>query len=245
MSGRHYQTLSIGRFCTQSLEIFLQQLVAATPTSLQQQLQCKLRQKLLNMYNHYLNIQLSQEQKNASLIACFLHPFTYGHMNDHDKKKAEELITKELKTRASLNSSSISLSSSALPAASSPSMRPKTKESNSVFDQLLLSCGISSPQSAPIKSFTIKQEISYYISSITKDVEFESYWCAKRRRLPQLQQLVQTYNIMPATSVASEFLFSIAGYVNHKQRSSLSSRTSKYSMLLRDQHIVSDIILTK
>lgn len=82
--------------------------------------------------------------------------------------------------------------------------------------------------------FTIQQEIGYYISSIDRETEFESFWKSNQYNLPKLTNLVRCYCMMPATSVASESAFSVAGYIQRKNRSSLSPATLRFLMLLRD-----------
>jgi hypothetical protein len=84
------------------------------------------------------------------------------------------------------------------------------------------------------KVFTVQQEIGYYISSIERETEFQEYWNKNQHYLPLLSRLARHYCIMPITSVASESAFSIAGYIQRKQRCSLSPTTLRYSMLLRN-----------
>ena len=48
---------------------------------------------------------------------------------------------------------------------------------------------------------------------------------------------------MPATSVASESSFSIAGYINRKERSSLSSSQLRMTMCTKDFYKIDDIII--
>jgi hypothetical protein len=47
---------------------------------------------------------------------------------------------------------------------------------------------------------------------------------------------------MTATAVPSESSFSIAGYTNRKQRSRLSAKNFKYSMLIRDKDKLESLI---
>lgn len=91
----------------------------------------------------------------------------------------------------------------------------------------------SSPNSKK-RTYTIQQEIGFYISSIDKDTQFENFWKTNELMLPKLASLVRCYCMMPITSVASESAFSIAGYVQRKHRSSISPTTLRYLMLLRD-----------
>ena len=94
---------------------------------------------------------------------------------------------------------------------------------------------IGSRASMPL---TIEQEIGMYISSIDERTDFQEYWRSRDQQLSKLSRLVRRYSIMCATSVASESAFSIAGYLQRKQRSSLSPKALRYSMLLRDSDVL-------
>ncbi|CAF3336675.1 unnamed protein product [Rotaria socialis] len=72
---------------------------------------------------------------------------------------------------------------------------------------------------------------------------FQEFWSSYEMKRPRLAALVRAYNIRSVSSVASESLFSIAGYVQRKRRSSLASNTLYYSMVLRDQDILPTLIL--
>lgn len=85
--------------------------------------------------------------------------------------------------------------------------------------------------------FTTEQEIGMYISSIDENTDFHTFWNTIGRQLPTLSRLVRRFCIMTATSVASESAFSIAGYLQRKQRASLSPATLRYCMLLRDSSL--------
>lgn len=106
------------------------------------------------------------------------------------------------------------------------------------IEKFLLNCesplvSRSTTTTSTTKAFTIQQEIGYYISSIDKDTDFEEYWKKNQSYLPILARMVRHYCVMPISSVASESAFSIAGYIQRKQRSSLSPAALRYSMLLR------------
>jgi hypothetical protein len=63
---------------------------------------------------------------------------------------------------------------------------------------------------------------------------FSQYWLNHKANLSQLLQFVKRYNCIPATSVLCESKFSIAGYIQRKTRSSLSSSALRYTMVLRE-----------
>ena len=84
-----------------------------------------------------------------------------------------------------------------------------------------------------LRSLSIKEELSMYVSTYKQSKDFESFWNEKQNMLPTLSLLVRRYSIIPATSVASESAFSVAGYIQRKQRASLSPTTLRYLMLLK------------
>lgn len=98
---------------------------------------------------------------------------------------------------------------------------------------------------AQTATLTIQQEIGSYISSIDGTTDFHMFWKNNQHKLPGLAFLVRRFCIMPVTSVASESAFSVAGYVQRKQRSSLAPSTLRYSMLLRDSDLLSEMAIER
>ncbi len=114
------------------------------------------------------------------------------------------------------------------------------------LDRFLQKCGLDS--TTPLTATntrrrrTAKEEIAFYVDRVQGKHSFEQFWNRYKNDIPGMMDLVQSYNIRPATSVPSEQLFSVANYVQRKQRSSLAPKTLKYTMLLRDQQRLSDLI---
>ena len=110
-----------------------------------------------------------------------------------------------------------------------------------IFDQI---CGLSSPNTdVSPKTFTIKEELAYYLSTKNESSsDICVYWREKAHKLPMLSSLVKKYCIISASSVPSESAFSIANYVERKERSSLSAETLKYSMMLREKIKIENLI---
>lgn len=92
--------------------------------------------------------------------------------------------------------------------------------------------GISTNQST-IPSTSVDVEISLFLSAIKTKSNFKQFWSTHRNSFPRLLTLVYRFCLVPATSVASESAFSIAGFVAGKQRSSLSSRTLRHLLVLK------------
>ena len=163
-----------------------------------------------------------------------MNPTTYYYLKEDENfiDAAKNLILLKLKHEKLIeipinSSSSITLSST-----------NSEKQALIAIEPFLTNCEASFSSSSShisvIKSFTIQQELGFYISSIEKETEFENFWKLHQQKLPILANLARFYCMMPITSVASESAFFVAGYVQRKTRSSLLPTTLRYLMLLRD-----------
>ncbi|CAF4842072.1 unnamed protein product [Rotaria socialis] len=114
---------------------------------------------------------------------------------------------------------------------------------------IINSLSLSHPKTAIITTYntvrqrSIKEEFAFYLDRVQGGQPFQEFWSSYEMKRPRLAALVRAYNIRSVSSVASESLFSIAGYVQRKRRSSLASNTLYYSMVLRDQDILPTLIL--
>ena len=123
----------------------------------------------------------------------------------------------------------------------------------SLFDAFADECKMSkinTNNSRAQKTRTIREEVAFYLTCLNDsrtrgDAEnkFSEFWLKNGKNIPLLASLVRKYSFIPASSVASESAFSVAGYVNRKERSSLSSDNLTYSMLLRDYNKIKCLIL--
>ena len=159
--------------------------------------------------------------------------------------EAEYLIMLEAKSIVNVQKTSITSAptpeeSEDQPIKSSSSASLLKQSNLSIINQFRNSCRSSltdtiSTSKKHIKStsLTLKQEFSVYVSTSKSSRDFQSYWNDKKGALPILSTFTRRYNCIPATSVASESAFSVAGYVDHKQRASLSPKTLRYLMLLK------------
>jgi hypothetical protein len=82
--------------------------------------------------------------------------------------------------------------------------------------------------------------MSFYIklASAKNADDFQRFWIENGKQLPRLANLCRRVNIVPSTSISSESLFSIASFLNRKQRSSLSSQTLRYLLVLKNRHVI-------
>lgn len=96
-----------------------------------------------------------------------------------------------------------------------------------------LPSGVSSHMIQPSKELSLKEEICMYLSKCKTTNSLQGFWNENQTTMPLLASFARRYGIIPATSVASESAFSVAGYINRKQRSSLSPSTLRYQMVLK------------
>ncbi|CAF2770364.1 unnamed protein product [Rotaria sp. Silwood2] len=146
-------------------------------------------------------------------------------MSDNDKNVAEAYIINEAYNR---NLSQQIVVDTTLPSnTNSSSSTTHSANINNQLHNFSIGCGLDPPplSSTNIRSNrTIQEEIAYYIDNVKNFTTFEEFWKTHQMELPCLSALVRSFNIRPVTSVPSESLFSIAAYVNQKQRSSMSAK---------------------
>ena len=153
-----------------------------------------------------------------------MDPLTFKniHSDQADLKKAKKLIS----------DSSIEFTT-----ATTEKTSAKDSNNNDFISDFAEACGVSVNFNQKSKSVSIKDEICSYIS-LLNDPEvkysFKSFWEANNLSLPILSSMIKKYCITPASSVPSESSFSIANFIQRKERSALSSKFLKYSICLRD-----------
>ena len=120
------------------------------------------------------------------------------------------------------------------PHVSSPS--PSIRSSQALTDKLKIMVGM--PMSTkPSRPLTIDEELVLFSQSIQSfNGDFSSFWINHRARFSRLYRIAQRINIIAATSVPSESIFSIAGFIARKQRTSLSSSSLRYLMVLKESN---------
>jgi hAT family C-terminal dimerisation region len=152
-------------------------------------------------------------------------------MNDEDRKAAKKIIFRRLKGMD-------------VPSANSSSATPQLITSvvpSNPLQKLASICGQTvalSASAVSTRSMTLDEELCAYVEAAKSATDFQSFWKQHSQLLPRLSHLVRRVSFIPATSVASESLFSIASFLNRKQRSSLSSRSLRYLLVWKDRHLL-------
>jgi hypothetical protein len=156
-------------------------------------------------------------------------------MIEEDKIAAEEIVIDKLNQNTSSKQNHNDFSTNTV-----------QQQTTDPLDHFLQECGLPKPArtttTASHRHRSAKEEIAFYVDRVQGDDTFEKFWNRYKNELPGMIDLVRAFNMRPATSVASEGLFSTAGYVQRKHRASLAPKTLKYTMILRDQTILSDLL---
>ncbi|CAF3948484.1 unnamed protein product [Rotaria sp. Silwood1] len=223
LSGQYYPTIASSYLIWCFLSHYLHSNLNDEPVLL------ALKESLRFRFDMYCNSKLPPGQIETMMIAAFLDPKTYPLLNDNDRKTAKKLIFKKLKNTAAINVN--------LPPTSTNST---ANQSNPLY-QLAIICGHAvsfTSSSISQQSITLDEELSTYIQSVRTATSFQEFWSSNEKLLPRLARLVRRTNISPITSIASEALFSVANFLNRKQRSGLSSRTLRYLLVLKNRHLL-------
>ena len=116
-----------------------------------------------------------------------------------------------------------------------------SSKKNSHMNNLFNFAGFSNNTMSNTKKLTYNDELIAYLAS-EKTKSFKALWNEHKNEWPILADYKRKLNIMTATSVPSESSFSIAGYAERKQRSRLSAKNLKYSMVVRDKDTLEKLI---
>jgi hypothetical protein len=144
------------------------------------------------------------------------------------KKESQSIVT------FSTSTSSTSTSSTPTPSTSTSSIATQTNQT--LIDKLKIMVGMPTAVKS-CRSLTVEDELVLFAQIIQCfKGDFSSFWVQYRERFSRLYRVAQRVNIIPATSVPSESIFSIAGYVARKQRTSLSSTSLRHLMVLKESY---------
>ena len=224
ISATHYSTLSLSFLAKKMLINFITSPNESDSTKLK-----NIKDQLKNVVIHHLKDKIDENQESITLIAAFLDPSTFDFLNDNEctiveKKIIELLQNKTQKTNITSSSSN------------APESHNEIKKKR--FHSLAKACNYDNENiisSVQIKKLTAREEIATYKAILVKEnvTDIGPFWNKHCKNLPLLASLVRKYSIIPASSVASESAFSVANFIQRKERSSLSSKTLKQSIILK------------
>jgi hypothetical protein len=77
-------------------------------------------------------------------------------------------------------------------------------------------------------------------NGVDRDTNILKYWQAKQYQYPVISRIAQDYLAIPASSAASERIFSVGGDIVTKKRNRLLPSTLRYLLCLRDWGVIGD-----
>ncbi|CAF1329931.1 unnamed protein product [Didymodactylos carnosus] len=170
-------------------------------------------------------------------VSALFDPKVHDLMSQDDKLNAENFIKDDYKKRAKASSKSSSSSANTI-SSNDPGESATTPGQASKFDQFLNKCGVKTTISSgntKNRHLTIQQQLSKLRLLLKDNHDFMSFWSEYSSSILDLSKLARKYMAIPATSAPSEQAFSIVNYVARKNRLSLSSKSIKYTMYLKDK----------
>ena len=100
------------------------------------------------------------------------------------------------------------------------------------FAKLATLCGLNLCVEKTQSKRNVKEELSFFNE---KNRKFDEFWCKYEKDIPMLASKARVVCTSPASSVGPESSFSVANFIHRKERSNLSSRNLRYSMLLKER----------
>jgi len=178
-------------------------------------------------------------------MACFLDPETNKYLTEEEKIRVEteiiKFLNKEEKECHAHFDKDEEKKSESKPQRNEES---NSKENENLLDNFAKICCFDDFESKKIRSKrvkTIKEEIAFFLTNSLAKLDFQTFWKSYSYEIPRLANLNRRLNTIPATSVASESTFSIAGFIIRKERSGMCSRNLKYSLILRDEETLNSL----
>ncbi|CAF1685048.1 unnamed protein product [Rotaria magnacalcarata] len=225
LSGQKYPTMALSFYVFRLLSHFLES------TSDDDSITIALKESLLYWFNVQCKAKLPSGQFEIMMVAAFLDPSIYRVISDTDRKAAKKIIFKKLEKSNINHLTSLSSSTTTTTTIRASKLSP--------LEKLAAVCGHTiSSTTVTEKLMTLDEEISSYIKEALSADDFQEFWTSYCTKLPRLSSLVRRINVIPATSVTSEALFSVASFLHRKQRASLSSRTLRYLLVLKNRQVL-------
>ncbi|CAM4892820.1 unnamed protein product [Rotaria socialis] len=190
---------------------------------------------------------LSRTQKKHDEISAFLDPALYHYLirDPQATPTAEKLILKFYENNRITPRSTSSQTTNVTNTSQSSSLKQqsttiKEKMHLSILNRFLQTCGINETVTTTpmnIQSvYSIKEQMSFYVTKAKQMPNFQQFWTHFGAELPDLARVAKYFSSMQVTSYSSESSFSMSGYINRKNRCSLSSSALRFSMCLKKQY---------
>jgi phenylpropionate dioxygenase-like ring-hydroxylating dioxygenase large terminal subunit len=168
-------------------------------------------------------------------VAAFLDPLFHADllMNKDDYETAKKVVTENMQE---IDVTSPDISTSLLSTTLQASLStPSSNRMKTLKSSLMNTTNKKASPPLSFQPISVELEMATFLNLIRDNemTDFQTFWKTHSRTLPRLSQITRRYNVIPATSVYSEQLFSVAGAIKHIRRASMSSLTLRSMMILK------------
>ena len=115
-------------------------------------------------------------------------------------------------------------------------------QTNSAIDEEIILYIQKVKESQGVRKIDLKLIHSFFKKIKVFQIKFREFWMYNKKFLPKLFKMAKRYCFICSTSVASECAFSVAGFINRKERSSLKPRTLRFLILTKQVEKLSKIL---
>ncbi|CAF2146451.1 unnamed protein product [Rotaria magnacalcarata] len=176
------------------------------------------------------NHDLNPIRRNDETVASYLDPESHRQLSPEDKQAAKAILPNFMKKESQFIGSS-----------STSTYSTGNKRNQTLTDKLRIMLGMST-NVKQTRTLSADDELVLFTQLIRSyKSNFSTFWTQYRERFPCLYRVVQRVNIIAVTSVPSESIFLVAGYVTRKQRTSLSSTSLRHLIVLKESYRLEEL----
>ncbi|CAF4027758.1 unnamed protein product, partial [Rotaria magnacalcarata] len=163
-------------------------------------------------------------------VASYLDPESHRQLSPEDKQAAKAILPNFMKKESQFIGSS-----------STSTYSTGNKRNQTLTDKLRIMLGMST-NVKQTRTLSADDELVLFTQLIRSyKSNFSTFWTQYRERFPCFYRVVQRVNIIAVTSVPSESIFLVAGYVTRKQRTSLSSTSLRHLIVLKESYRLEEL----
>jgi len=224
LSGRQYETLSLS-FVTKRILFHSLENTSNDPK------EAAVKDFVLTNLRHHLveKPNITDAQNKIILKAVYLDPVNLKWLNQDEINNTEKDLVNIFKNKPAPPLQNTQKNDFG------PNLA-KIKSNQTAAEKLASSLGLIVSQVAPIQTDDkrIQDEISFYRKEVSSNnLSFSNFWKKNSSSIPMLASAVRKYCIIPASSIAVESAFSEANFIQRKERSSLSSKNLRFTLVLK------------
>ncbi|CAF1663993.1 unnamed protein product [Rotaria magnacalcarata] len=170
------------------------------------------------------------EVEQSIVKTSYLDPESHRQLSPEDKQAAKAILPNFMKKESQFIGSS-----------STSTYSTGNKRNQTLTDKLRIMLGMST-NVKQTRTLSADDELVLFTQLIRSyKSNFSTFWTQYRERFPCFYRVVQRVNIIAVTSVPSESIFLVAGYVTRKQRTSLSSTSLRHLIVLKESYRLEEL----